>query len=929
MANNPNDTDTLSFWLRFNSLGHTNWYQISEPIGFDGAKFVIEQEPKRFARSVKYGAIDKLKFIEGYTEYTGVNQTVNPQGDQSDHLDYGLQWLLYIYKKFGFEMDVDFKIMVGNTDFQIYGLDANDKNVTDRYTYFQCKLIDNGKVMDYKRRMDDKLNMFADKGVFEQPVTPLATFNYLKRATPVNQKSSFKSTNTACQATATTSLSGGIFPVINRFRFAANNCNVQEEYGIENTLGYISSQYQTSTASGFQVPNDSNNFTYIEALNDLNNFQLDIKNISAWSNASFSSNPDVATGTGNAKLLVIVGNDLESEAFDAYTLWSRTFSKSNPSGNALLYLPTSFSLNIPFIERGKRIYIYFACESDATFSETSLDISFASIVRLVLNSMNIEMSCNSVALDNVVKAVRYVDLFKQANLMFHNLPFYAPKFDLGGRFYDQAVFNKLMVSQRTDNLYTTLKDLIQSTEEVCADVELLESEFNIGQFEDFYINEEIGVYQIIPSEEFNSGINERFAVNRINYNYSKFAQDRDLSGTDESVHTQSEWRVQNDNVENKKEIKIDLVRDPLEIQNIVDLEISKPTTSTDQDDLLCIEDMIALAPNSFGIVNARLALRIENGLFEILNKGLTSNNGVVINWTALGIVVGQNVEVLNGNNAGIYTVFAITSSVLTLSPTFAMTPIPPADYFFSMKHYYSNVQWQTRTNQGFSLIDGVGIGFGNLRYTIKRNLFNWYKYMASFTLYNGKDVINTYFKSNGALETQLTSETTPVIENGTILNADLPTPILTGEIINLTVVSDWTQEIDFLQKYELPNPNRLGNQRRKGFVRFYDLEGNVIKGYVQNGSLLASTNAKELTLEEKYELEILTVNVVGSDLFVNDVKYNLSGNTDWFMTNNDFIKFFDDQNRPICNFYEYNFVILQGVTYNSINDLVTALNLLV
>jgi len=179
------------------------------------------------------------------------------------------------------------------------------------------------------------------------------------------------------------------------------------------------------------------------------------------------------------------------------------------------------------------------------------------------------------------------------------------------------------------------------------------------------------------------------------------------------------------------------------------------------------------------------------------------------------------------------------------------------------------------------------------------------------------------------LQTQLTTETTPVIENGTILNADLPTPILTGEIINLTVRSDWNQEIEYLQKYELPNHNPSGNPRRKGFVRCYDLEGNVIKGFVQNGGLTISTNAKELTLEEKYELEILTVNVVGSDLFVNDVKYNLSGNTEWFMTNNDFIKFFDDQNRPICNFYEYNFVVLNNVTYSSIDDLVTALNLLV
>jgi hypothetical protein len=62
MANNPILANEISFYLRFNSLGNPNFYRISEPIGFDNAKFVLEQESKRFARSVKYGAIDKLRF---------------------------------------------------------------------------------------------------------------------------------------------------------------------------------------------------------------------------------------------------------------------------------------------------------------------------------------------------------------------------------------------------------------------------------------------------------------------------------------------------------------------------------------------------------------------------------------------------------------------------------------------------------------------------------------------------------------------------------------------------------------------------------------------------------------------------------------------------------------------------------------------------
>jgi hypothetical protein len=901
MANNPLQANEISFWLRFNSLNNPNFYRISEPIGFDGAKFVLEQESKRFARSVKYGALDKLKFIKEKGEAITSPQVINPQGDTSMFLDYGLEWLLYIYSEYGFEMDVDFLIKVNGVDFKIYGLNVADKDVTDGYTYFQCSLIDNSKVMDYKRRMDDKLNAFGTKGIFEQVVTPITAVNYLRRAIPQVETSDF-STN-------------GDF-VLNDVLYGLDayvyNPAIQlNTYGVSNTLtSFEVSTYDPDTSNTSLTVQLIQDRTIVKAKRRISNLKLEIKNLnfSAFINSGFFVNHRLRVAYGNTPLTDWNTIDLFSTSSTSYVLTNQ-----------------SYTVNIPFLEIGQKVWLYFSSTSPNPLPSPTPITSMSVIIG---GTLTVDITANSLALDTVLKAVRYVDLIKQGNKMVHNLPFNAPLFDTLGKFYDQFVFNKAMVTQRMDYLYFTLKDIFGSVEEVCADVELNENELFIGQYPDYYTNDEIGVYSVIPSETLNIDVNDRFATNKMLYNYSKFAQERSIVGSTQSVHTQSENKVQNTKVENSKEVKNDLIRDPFLIQDTVNLEITKPTTSTDSDNDLNIEDAVALAPNSFGEFGAILLMRIVNGRLEILNRDSNGDvSDTVINWNVLGFGVGSTIQITAGANQGFYSVFALTSTVLTLTYVSGVLNFQ-GDGYIRFKYYYQNVQWQTRTNQGFALIDGVGSSFANLRYTIKRNLFYWYPYLATMVMYCKKDIINSFFKSNGKLKTRLTTETVDVIEDAPILYADLPQPILTGKIYNLTVVSDYQDELNRLDLYLGNSGSRLPNPK-KGFCRFLDLKGNVIKGYIQKSEYLLASNQLTVTIEEKYEAQILVVNYANGVLTVNDTTYQLSGNAQWFKFENDFVRFYDSQNREICKFYKYNFVSLNGVIYSSANDLATALNLLI
>lgn len=868
MANNPIDNNGFTFFLRFNSLNRTDWYEISEFIGFDAAKFVVEQKEKGFARDIRYVDIDQATFVDAVGIKINQPQIVNPLGDSSNRLDYGLQWLIYIYDVFGFEMDVDVMLKVDGNPFVTYSMEVIDDDVTDGYSYFKAKLIDNSKVADYKRREEDKLNMFSTKGVFEQNITPIETFNYLKRATPVLEQTIFE-----LKTDLLISLPLGQPPAYNPIR---NNT----EYGITDTLGFLS-------ITPADPSDELGSFSYIRAANTKTNIEI---------------NFDINYQTLAAqpfRIFVWAGRDGNSLRY--------TNTLTNPIAiGTVNYSPT---LTIPVLYPGERMAIWFFAGRSVQFYPSKVTIK-------------------AIASDDdiVISAAKFVDLFKQTNKMFHNLNFFANNIDTGGAMNKQAVFNKQMISKKNEKLFLTQKDLYETLDETCHDIEINDSEMFIGHYPNYYTNDEIGSQEMIPEESTTIGTNERFAINKYEPSYSKYAQEREIDGSNESVNTQAQYKIQNNKVQNTKEFKMPFIRDRYLIGDIIQQQINKPSTSTEESESICLEDMIELSPNSYGIIYRQLGVRKSGSNLEVFNRTFDEENpSVFINWELFGITVGQQVEeVLGGDFAGFYTVLSITRTILTLQPNFSLADFEPYDYFISLKYYYSNVLWQTRTDEGFSLIENAPRKSANLNYTIKRIIIDWWKkYLATALMYSKKDLINTGFKSVG-LKTQLSTESTPVVEADNIPYAEFPEPLLTGKTRKITIVTDYEKELEYLRAYQTPAPGTT--RRQKGFERFYDLNGNVFKGYRKMSENTISENKLTITIEEKYEPSVLKINIINGALYVNDTIYRQNGNLDWFKTENDFVQFFDNKNRPISNRYAFNFINLNGTIYTSINDLVIALN---
>jgi len=881
---NPLDTNEFKHYLKFISLGREDLYQISEPIGFDGATFNVEQVSKKSARDVRYGALDKLEFIDAVTDRIETPQIINPQGDTSNYLDYGLQWLLSIYKDYGFEAKVEYILQKDGLTFSNGMLDFTDKDITDGYTYVSCKLIQNNNVQNVKRRFDDKFNAFSDKDVNENTITPITTFKYLRKATPIKQFSKFE------LPSAITSNAGTLENV--------NFAQQITESEIDNTLTFFDAYKSTFSLA-------CRDFKIIKAKNNLSGIKIKLEN-------DIDINYKVTGGTSSSRVAMELWYCIYAEPFnfsDAEKVLVYTKDATGTS-NYITSVANTIEFEIPSIPADYTLTLFWARSWGTEHLDEGNRTSF------VFRKQNVIIEATSTAIDQVINVVNWIDLIKQGSKFNQNIPINAPLFDVGGIHYKNVCFNKRMMTQRTDFLYTTPKEVFESVNEVNFEHEIKENEIFIGHSQDdFYTNDEIGVFDIIPSEDFVVYENDKAQINKFTYGYKNYEQDRTTIGTSESFNTEAEFRVLNDNVENVKEVKVNFTRDSKAIQKSLDLEISLPTTSTTDDDKIFIENSIELAPNTLGGFGRNLLMRENLGNLEILNRNSNGDTGdVAFIWTNLGLNVGQTFNITFGENIGSYQVVSLEPTIIKLQPITAVVDYS-GDAFITFSFVYTGIAYTTRTNEGFTEISGIDTTFGNIAYSIKRNIGYFKKYLAQCLLYSKKNITLGYFKNNGELSTRLITETENVVENAPILYADLPNPVISAKVYNFSVYAEFSDIYNLLELYKT----------KRGFLRCVDSNKRVIKGYIEKLEHTWSENRLELTLEEKFETEYLILTYTDGKLYVNDVPYNLSGVSDWWRMENDYLQLFDEKSKAISYKYKYNFVILNDSKFNTKLELTEAL----
>ena len=866
--------ENFTFYLNFKNDA-TGLIEITEPVKFDGASFTVEQDKSRYGRDISYGNEEiSLEFYNGTFD---------------NGLTMGLFQLLDYYKTYGFESEIEFILKKNGVNFTIGLLDFQMAK-TDLLTYFECKIIQENNRAIINRRKDINVDVFSDKDLDLNTITPLTTENILLKAKPVLQVSEWKS------------IGSETFPIDSTdptqiwclFNFAQTNVS----YGIENSLGWLSNKIYTATIS------DAEKFGLIYAQNRLNNIKV--------------------TATIDMTYVVTQGVFPDLGFMGLYLCWGDTFDPSNTSTTRhLLYNDTwgasvektvllneTFEYTIDEVSQGGKVWLFWA---GIGYVDCNIDVTHRNFI--------IKVDAVSTSIDSIIKGVRYVDLFKQNIKSISGLTLEAPKFDVSGEFYEQFAFNGKLIRQYVDKpFYVNFKDLTEGLQELNADYQINQNNVFIGQYNDFYNNVDLGGFLQAPDSEFNTNFNDRYSINSFNYSYKTFEQNKDESNTIDSIHTDAQFLLPNKLVENVKKVEVNYIRDPFSIEASRRQGINtKESTSLDNDDKIFLIDVFPLPSGSTNGFGLRLLMRINSGRLEILNNTL-NGEGTPFDWTLLGFVVGSDFDIIAGENIGSYTVYSLEREKIVLTPS-GFTPTFEGDGFIKTEFPLNNVSYVNRTSQGFTEILNLSSGdnYSNLRYSIKRNMKYWSSYLKTASKYKPSGIIqNTFFKNNGLLSTKYGSETVATVEGGNINVTDLSDAILSPMVFKTKVVAEFETVKTLL--------DNLATQ--KGFIRVVDTNNRVLKIHPTKLDYEWMTNLLTIEGEQRNESDFVTIDTIGTELInINEVGYDsIILKRNWFKIDGFFITLYDFNSVPLINPTRIEKVKVNGVSYTTAVNLADAIN---
>jgi len=845
--------------------------EISELVKFDASEFIIDQDEEGYARDITFmNEESNLEFYKGFFEATE-NEYQLPNTLVVDKLGHAIEFIFEEIKSRGFETTIKYKLRQNNQDFVLGELDI-ETSTTDEKTYFKCKVVQSTDRALARRREDTVIDMFSDTDLDGNPISPLQTENVLLQAKPIIQKSKWISNN-----------QGDVFIYnnedlgqgsINYFNFM----NQVVDFGIEDTLSF------------FDPPLIVSDLIYINAKTDLSNIKLSFKDVS-FNISSLVNNPVPMA----LRLGYFIGEELLNPLI--YATWVNQWMV----GELLEVNDFNLNLNIGDIRNGEKLWIFFHHNQPVSLYR----------YKAISGETNIEVT--STAIDTVIKAVKYIDLAKQSLKSINGFNLTAPDFDNeNGQFKDLYAFSGNLVRQRDDvPFYVNFKDRKENLMLFNADIQVNEQDAFALQYDKFYDNIDNGGFLLAPNENFERIFNPRYTANLLEWKFQNYEQDRDEENTLSSAHTEAQFSINNRRVKATKLIQIKDIYDPAKIES-QRRQTVKTTTALDGDDKIHVMDMIPLSPSQRGGFTSSMTHQVDGNELKLLK------DADLPSWSLLGFNLNiTDFEITEGENQGIYTVTEIEDNIITLlgSPSgFNGISLTTVDYPLS------NVFWTNRTNEDFDLIEGIDNPdkFGNLRYTIRRNLVHWESYISTCAEYIDDDLKNTYFKNNGELRTQYQGGEI-YKENADIVLDNIRQAILTPKMYDIELIVSYDEILELIRKYQ--EIETVG-----GYIRVQDTNGVMKKVYPQKLGYTWATKRLSVLVEERKQNENIVITKEGNNIIINDVSYTLQElPSAFYESEGEYVALLDNNNIKIVNFTKYDKFEVQGGTFDNATDLIQAL----
>jgi hypothetical protein len=876
-------------FLNFIDLPLIGKIEISEPFKFDGSTHEIKREKGRHSRDIIISNQDiELEFYREHFEPIEVEQVL-PDGTIFKYVSHGFDYLVNEINTKGWEMQVEYIIDYNGNEFTTGEIDGLTYKVFDEY--LSIKISQNTLKAYIKKNESVKIDTFSDKSLTRLPIEPCQTTDIFLKAKPLRQFSKWRENGT-------TAFGASIARETVTAIFGANNCNLIESYGIEDTLSFMSPRYQLRNDNLFPVGGDG--YTFLSAKNELTNVNIKISNLVASTSQSKTDFFDhvVTSGSGFAELVVLYGfDDGVGNNVEEIVLYRKNFGFSIFTPEE--FLPTDFNVTIPLIQQGMRVWIYLRPYSQATFSGPISSIANYT-VDVQMTSMTVEITATSTAISTIVKGVRLIDLLRHQAHSYDTTLIDRTVFGNGSEYWNNFAFNGRMLANLTDKPFTNeFKNLFTSVcDEAFADYQITNDGIEIDFIDNFYKDEEIAVFTELPANDFNYTANSDYSINTINLKFKKSSSDRtgNSADTNDDVHTALQLKMPSKKADADLSIEFDHIRSAqlIEEQRRKGNEITDKTRTLENDENLFLLDCVPLAPNTVNEFTQFLRYRILN----IPNQLEIVSNGTFV-WTNLGMQVGQTISVSftglpNGTN---FQVLALEDFTIRLQ---YLNNLPTSDSFgersITFNYILQGVLFTNRTTQEFTLIEGVANSdnYSNLKFSLKRILNKWNKLINTAGQYLiGKNAEVTEIKVNNELVTRMTGESANVVDFAPIeITEDR---ILNGRLFTAKVFCDFEKATDLFKE----------TRDLKGYVRVVRNSNEVIRGYLKEARYTWRSQELLLTIEEKKDNFI--TEITGLEV----ANYNIV---------NDFVNLYDVNGLPLVTAKEYRFFSINEIIYENVED---------
>ena len=889
-------------YLDFKDLPLIGRIEISEPFKFDGSTFEVKREKGRHSRDVMIANQDiELELQREHFELLDIEQVL-PDGTIFNLSSHGFDYLLNEINTRGWEMSVEYIINYNGTDFTTGEIDGLTYKVSDNEISFK---VTQNTLHSYIKKNDSvKIDAFSDKSISGLTITPCQTQDIFLKAKPLLQVSEWENTNENAVAFSLTRDIEPEFPTGTgthngrTVKRGANNALIVKSFGVENTLSNFSSEFALDNFYNF--PQDGLAFSFLEAKNTLTDINISITDLIAYSSQTkndFFGNT-VLGGGGSIKFVVKYGYEDDVPNLTTIVLYQKNFGFVNST--PIEYLPNSFDVNIPKMEQGMKLWIYLQPSTTATFNQNTIDSLANYEVTAVMETIKVKITAASTAISTIVKGIRLYDLLRHQAHSYDTTLNDLGVFNSSSEYWNNFVFNGRMLGNLSNQAFNNeFKDTYASfCDEAFADYQITNNGIEIDFVDNYYKDIEIANFTELPSNDYNYTANSDYSINLFNVKFKKSSSDRTGNevDTNDDIHTSLQLKMPSKKADAIYNLEFNHIRSAqlIEEQRRKGNQIDGKTRTLENDENLFCLDCVELAPNTENTFTQFLRYRIleDTNALEIVS------NGTFV-WTNLGMQVGQTISVsFTGLPTG--TTFIITAlEDFTIRLSYVNnfpTSNRNGEKSITFTYVLQGVLYTNRTNQGFTLIEGVSNpdNYSNLKYSLKRITNKWLKFINTAGQYLiGQEANVTEIKINNELITRMIGESSDVVDFAPIpITEDR---ILNGRVFSAKVFCDFDTATElFTEVRDL-----------KGYVRIILNSGNIVKGFIKDARYTWRSQELILTLEEKQDNLITELNTL------NIFNYNIVNN---------FVNLYDSNNNLLLNPKEYQFFSINGIVYDNVDD---------